>query len=319
MSRDPDFDTIEPLGKAPDKEMAYDSSSESPPKKGLGCFFWGCMTLIALFLLFILVVAIAVWSLYRYAVNTTKEYTETVARPVTSVDMPEEERKALHERVDAFRDAVNAEKPTAPIILSSDDINALIDDNPSLKGKVHVDIVGDKIQAEVSIRIDDWSFVKNFKELQGRYFNGKATIQVSLQNNKLDLRAEGVEVNGKPLPPNIKNELEGKNLIQDDSIKDPDALRAIAKFASIEVKDGKMIITPRVSAKDDPGKSDKDSGSEPKLEKDKDPGAEPKLEAEPKSKDDAMPQEKSKPELHALIDSSLILSPIHSEWRMADG
>ena len=49
--------------------------------------------------------------------------------------MPAEKRQALKDRVEAFRKAVEAGTPTEPLVLTSDDLNALIEENPTIEGE----------------------------------------------------------------------------------------------------------------------------------------------------------------------------------------
>ena len=68
--------------------------------------------------------------------------------------MPAEQRQVLKDRVEAFRKAVEAGTPTEPLVLTSDDLNALIEENPDLKGKIYVKIEGDEVKGQVSIPLD---------------------------------------------------------------------------------------------------------------------------------------------------------------------
>ena len=48
----------------------------------------------------------------------------------------EEERKGVRERVDAFKRALDAGTAIDPLVLTSDDLNALIEDNPKFRGRL---------------------------------------------------------------------------------------------------------------------------------------------------------------------------------------
>ena len=62
--------------------------------------------------------------------------------------------KALKDRVEAFRKAVDDGTPTEPLVLTSDDLNALIEDNAELKGMIYVKIEGDEVKGQVSLPLD---------------------------------------------------------------------------------------------------------------------------------------------------------------------
>src|SRR5947209_5147100 len=109
--------------------MASSMYDQPEARKGHGCFFYGCITAIVLAVLLVAAVLFTGYYFYRYAIGLAKEYTETAPTKLPEVDMPKEERASLHERLKAFKEAVNARKPTEPLVLTADDINALIEDN----------------------------------------------------------------------------------------------------------------------------------------------------------------------------------------------
>ena len=110
--------------------------------------------------------------------------------------MPAEEREALKKRVEAFKHAARRGQPTPPLVLSSDDLNALIEDNPKadLKGKVYVTIEKDRLKGQVSLPL---SQIPLFGLTQGRYLNGEAEFNVRLIDGRPFVTIEDLEVNGK--------------------------------------------------------------------------------------------------------------------------
>ena len=71
-------------------------------------------------------------------------YTGTAPLQLPKVEMPAEQRQTLKDRVEAFRKAVDTGTPTEPLVLTSDDLNALIEEDHELKGKIHAKIKGDR-------------------------------------------------------------------------------------------------------------------------------------------------------------------------------
>ena len=88
--------------------------------------------------------------------------------------MPAEKRQALKDRVEAFRKAVEAGTATEPLVLTSDDLNALIEENAELKGKVYVKIEGDEVKGQVSIPLERLADLPMFK---GRYLERRGRSQ----------------------------------------------------------------------------------------------------------------------------------------------
>ena len=72
-----------------------------------------------------------------------------------------------------------------PLVLTSDDLNALIEENPELKGRIYVKVEGDEVKGRVSFPLDKlnchcrWPF-------KGRYLNGEADLKASLFDGELD-------------------------------------------------------------------------------------------------------------------------------------
>jgi len=244
----------------------YDESLIEPENQSRqrGCFFYGCLFAVILTLLAVVGGGIATYMGYRYLVNTALPYTDTVPTPLPKVEMPPEEAKDLHARVDAFRAALDSGQPTEPLVLDSDDINVLIADNEDVRDKVHVDIEGDKVKGQVSFPLEGIGL----PAFKGRYLNGKATLKVSLEDGFLRVTLDALEVKGKPVPATFIDQLRAKNLAEDAS-RNPKNAEAIQKLESIQVKDGKVIIKARVR-----------EGAETKEGEDKD-------DARPDAKDDA--------------------------------
>jgi len=221
----------------------------SQPAKRRGCFFYGCITVLVLMVL----VGIAGFFLIRYGLNKftafVEQYTDTKPMLLETVQISSADYQQLDKRVTAFADAVNARKATPPLVLTGDEINALIANNPAwkgLKGKVYVTIEGDQIKGKVSIPMDDLAQVPLLSRLKGRYLNGAAALKVSLANGVLVVTLQSLEAKGQSPSPQVMAQLKSVNFAQ-NSAQDPKTQEMIGRFESIEVKDGKITI--KVSAK----------------------------------------------------------------------
>src|SRR5205809_4032581 len=120
--------------KSPEKNMSDQiapppATPASEPAKRRGCFFYGCITVLVL----IVLVSIAGFFAIRYGLNKftafVEQYTETTPMVLPKDPMSATDYQELDKRVTAFADAVNARKPTLPLVLSGDHINALIANN----------------------------------------------------------------------------------------------------------------------------------------------------------------------------------------------
>jgi len=217
-------------------------SSALPPAKRSG-FPWlivGCGCLSALALLFV-VMGVAMYFAFSGAVET---YSDKSAMELPLSAATPEETKVISDRIAAFRDAVKNGTPAEPLVLSADDINSLIANDPDwapLKGRLNVSIDGDKVSGQISIPLDKLHF-------PGRYFNGSGTFSVGLQNGVMQVHIESGEVKGQHAPEQIMGMWRSQNLAEQLNT-DPKFRATIEGLESIEVKDGKITFTPKTAEK----------------------------------------------------------------------
>src|SRR5689334_11263051 len=158
-------------------------------KKSRGCFFYGCISAIVLTILFGICVFLGV----NYFKKLIYAYTDTAPMPLPKVEMPAAEYEVLKKRVESFRDSVDKQKAVEPMILTGDEINALIANGTStqeVKDKFRVSIEEDKIKGLVSIPLGD----TGIPFAKGRYLNGTAAFKTSLQNGVLIVTADSIVV-----------------------------------------------------------------------------------------------------------------------------
>ena len=127
---------------------------QAPPHQR-GCFFYGCI--IASVLAVLAGDSRGHPRLRRLTAGLgqmVNEYTATAPEQLPTVEMPAEKRQELKDRVEAFRKAVEAGTAIEPLVLTSDDLNALIEKNPELKGTVYVKVEGDQVKGRVSFPLD---------------------------------------------------------------------------------------------------------------------------------------------------------------------
>jgi hypothetical protein len=229
----------------PDFYQAPKFSPEAypPPPRQHGCFFYGCIIASILAVLMAILFAVLGYVAYRGLSQLVEQYTSTTPRQLPKVEMPAEQRAALKDRVDSFRKAVDAGTPAEPLVLTSDDLNALIDENEDLKGKVYVAVEGDKLKGQVSLPLDMFKLPM----VRGRYLNGEADFKASLLDGVLIVTLDSVEINGKKLPEEILTGMRQQNLAK-DVYKDPKNAEMMRKLESLEIKDGKIVLKLRAKA-----------------------------------------------------------------------
>ena len=243
-SYDPDLHGVD-TGKVP---PSYDAEP-----RGRGCLFYGCVTAIVLSVLLALGLALSALVAYRTVIKYRDMYTATKPVPLPKLALSEPERKRAVERAKAFRDAVEAGKDVEPLALTGDDLNALIQEEPKLKDRVFLTLEGDAVKAKVSLPLDEFW---DASLVQGRFLNGEAEIKLRLRDGALKVEVVSMLVDGKPLPQPVRDVFAKPNVFLDDEDDDeeedehaPEFERRLKTFlrriASIEVKDGVMIVTPR--------------------------------------------------------------------------
>ena len=216
-------------------------SDEQQVKKGRGCFFYGCLTLVVLFLILVITTIIGV----RYAVNKmVANYTEDHPATLPKLEASSAEIASLEARVKNFSDALNNGKPTEPLVLSEREINELIANDPNFvawKGHIYVSLAGDQVQGQVSIPLEK---VMNF--LHGRFLNGSATLKVKMEDGLLYVSLQSLQVKGLDMPEKALANLRAQNLARDANT-DTNNSPTLRKLESIEIKDGAVIVKARSS------------------------------------------------------------------------
>jgi hypothetical protein len=214
-------------------------TAEQAPMKRRGCLFYGGI----LGLIFLVFLGITALVAVHYARKMLAAYTDTKPMPLPGSHMSQAQIAELNQRVDAFRQDVRAGRPTAPLVLSADDLNALIATEPSLdflKGKLYVTMDDGHLNGQMSVAFQDLG-VARFK---GRYLNGSGTFNLSMQGGNPQLTAENLLIKGKPLPDAYMQRIRAQNLAQNIN-NDARASAALRHIQDIQIKDGKMIIVPK--------------------------------------------------------------------------
>lgn len=209
------------------------------PKKKLGCWFYGCLTLFILAVVGAFVLFFGARHLIKSIAN---KYTDPAPIALPQVEFTESEQAALDGKIQSFKETIDTGKAAQPLILTDEEINALIARDPELSGKVYVTIEGDEITGQVSIPLE----ALPLPGVKGRYLNGSATIKASLKNDRLFVTAESIKVQGKPLPEEFMSSFRQENLAK-NAMNDPEIAEVMAKLERIEIEDGKVIFTPKSS------------------------------------------------------------------------
>jgi hypothetical protein len=212
-------------------------TGQSNPPKPRGCFFYGCLALAVAGLLCVAAIA----AVYFWARSVLNTYTSTTPALLEKVEYPPAQMDALKGRLQTFKKALDDGKESVELVLTADDLNALISQEARLRGTLFVRIEDDRIKGEISMPLPNAGPFR----LKGRYLNGAAVFRVALNGGVLDVRLNDVLVQNKPLPAVIFKELKSRNLAQDFQT-DPRTAADIAKFESIQITNGAMRLRSSV-------------------------------------------------------------------------
>lgn len=209
----------------------------APPKSGCGCWVWGCLTVVVIGLLGF---ALAAWLSFRFIGGQIEKYTDETPQELPVVEYGEQELAALETKLEDFKEKIRTDQPVEDLVLTADDINAMIASKEELKGKVFIKIEDGQVKGDISIPLDKLPLGMG----KGRYLNASAGFKVAVANGILVVTMEEAEVNGEVVPEEIMKELRRENLVKDVKFED-DTRKALARIESIEVEDGKVVLKVR--------------------------------------------------------------------------
>jgi hypothetical protein len=213
--------------------------TDQPAKPRRGCFFYGCLTCVVLLGLVMGALLLGL----HYVKKVVNRFTDTQPMALPTVQMPQDEVDKLRKRFEAFQAAVREQRPSSPLTLTSDDINALVASGTgreALKGKVYVSLEGDQLKGQVSVPLRE----VGLGMFKGRYLNGTATFGMSLHNGLLVVSPRTILVKGNPLPETFMQKLRQENLAA-GIVKSPEAVAVLQGLEDIQVKDGKLVVVPK--------------------------------------------------------------------------
>ncbi|HXJ60240.1 MAG TPA: hypothetical protein VNU68_26640 [Verrucomicrobiae bacterium] len=212
-----------------------------PPRPARrGCLFYGCLSVVVLALLLLLGTSLT----YFYVKRWIRSYTDATPTVIEKVELSREQWNALQGRLSAFREALDSGQTSAELVLTADEINALMNQQGELRGKLFVRIENNRVTGEGSYPLPNLGPFK----LKGRYLNGTATFKITLDHGQCDVRIQDATVKSRPLPAIFMRELRKQNLAQNIE-DDPSISTNLAKFESIQIRDGQVILRTKGAAK----------------------------------------------------------------------
>lgn len=211
---------------------------------GCGC---GCLALVV-------IMAVLGYFGFGFIKTFTGEmvagYTSTEPVKVEEPQLSQAQIDAAMAKFDTFKAGMSDGGERVPLILGTDDINALIFNHPSfsaLAERASVTVDGDKLRSVVSVNLDELEIPVKFiaDAVKGKYFNGEATLSLGMAAGLPSLYIEGLQVNGAAIPDEFITEFRKKNLLEDILREDPEAAAFFEKIDELKIENGELVIIPK--------------------------------------------------------------------------
>jgi len=234
-------------------EIPDDQQPEQKRSSGSSCLLYGC--LIAFLAMVVLVVGGGFLG-YRFLRGQLEQYTDDAPAELPMIELTDEEIEEIQGRIDSFQETLEKGDTPEDLILTADELNALISKNEDLKGRVFITIQEGQVSGDVSIPTE---FIPGGT---GRYFNASATFDVSLSDGVLIVTLAAAEVKGEPVTQDIIQAMSSENLAR-DVYNDPEVAAILRRFESLTIDDEQIILSPRLEPSEPGEQSEPAEPAEP--------------------------------------------------------
>ncbi|MEM7603078.1 MAG: hypothetical protein AAF357_16905 [Verrucomicrobiota bacterium] len=219
-------------------------SGSSGKKWGIGCGI-GCLVVLVVGA----VLAIVGFNLLKKAaVSFVESNTSDVPVELLAPEVSQPVIESAIKRFDDFCASLEGGEITGPLVLTDEDINALIANHPDFSAvseAMVVSIDGDSLSSEVSVSLDDLNLPPSFltESIAGKYFNGEVTLSLGMVGGNPAMFIEALSLGGNPIPSQFMTELSKENILK-EAQSDPEMQKFFDKIEAMEVKEGKLTIVP---------------------------------------------------------------------------
>lgn len=218
--------------------------SGSGKKWGIGCGL-GCLALIV-----VAVVLTIVGINYgkKMVSGFIGDYTAEAPVEIVVPDLSPEVVDNAIQRFDAFTSAMSAGDTPDALVLTDDDVNALIANHPSFTAvadSVVVAMAADQLTSQVSLNLDDMEIPVPFiaEAVEGKYFNGEVSLSLDTVAGRPAMYIEGLAVDGVPIPRQFIDGLSSENLLKDAGTN-PNMKEFFDRIEELKIEDGQLKIVP---------------------------------------------------------------------------
>lgn len=173
------------------------------------------------------------------------DYTDLEPNEFETAVLSEEAREDLDTRLNAFEEAINTGEPVEPMEIQDSELNGLIADDQNLNRKLMVQFRDGLLHANMSIPIDNDLELGPWRgEMRGRYLNGVAVLEPSINPNGLSVTLTDFVVKGESVPvwlhAVLQNEIDRLDWLHSD-----DVLATVSKLESIQIVGDRLVLHPK--------------------------------------------------------------------------
>ncbi|MCC6954034.1 MAG: hypothetical protein IT290_07940 [Deltaproteobacteria bacterium] len=211
--------------------------SATSPKEKRGCFFYGCLTT---FIVMILLVLGAYFAFQSITTRFIEAYTADFPAPIQEVPASPDLLVSARQKMDLLTDRTSSD--TAPIELTDEEVTVLVANSElarQLGAKIRIRFEPSAALADVSIPLEPLGH-------PGRYFNGSAVFDLTLQDSLINVQVKDVTVGREPVPSDVLEKIRSRNILNDELEKQGRYGRS-RKFERLELQSGKLVFFPQQS------------------------------------------------------------------------
>ena len=224
------------------------------PKSSRGCLY-GCLIVGGIMIAGVLCAGIGG---YMFVKGQVEKWTSATPVEIPVVEYTPEQLAELEKRIESFGEAAEGgDSDATELVLSAEEINAWLSKDENLKGNVFVRIEDGQVSADVSVPLNEVPIPGT----KGRYFNGSASVDVSMEGGVLVVTMTDAEVNGERLPEDFIQGMSQQNLAQ-DVYKNPDNAKMLRRFDDIRIEGDKLHLKLREQEPENTEQSENAESSE---------------------------------------------------------
>lgn len=222
---------------SPNSAQRFDINAAPRTSRGFpwGCLLGGCLGIMLLGALGVVGAGFGAW---KFVQSQITKYTSDHAVELPSGQITDDDIQAIQVKVENFKNEFESGNEPQELVITIDELNALIASNKELKGHVYAKIVDGNLRADVSFPMDE------FPGGKGRFFNGSITLHVELDNGVLEARIVDAETNGNAVPKSFLDSL-GKENLAKGMYDNPKTAKALARCESLEIQPDRIVLRVR--------------------------------------------------------------------------